>query len=63
MGHLPGWEYDKHVESAMRRGISRKQFIEEENFLFIYRPEFPMTNWSHKYEGPSSLDYWKMLFG
>lgn len=50
MGHRPGYEFRKHQESARRRGISRKQFLDEYNNPDHYRPETPSFNRSHKGE-------------
>ena len=47
LGHKPGFEFWKHVNSAIARGISRKQFIEECNDPRLYRPELPSSNRSH----------------
>ena len=58
MGHKPGYEFKKHRESAERRGISRKKFLDEHNNPKHYRPELPKDNVSHKYEGPDDLNFW-----
>ena len=50
MGHKPGYEFKKHQESAMERGITRKQFLDEHNNPDHYRPELPFSNRSHKGE-------------
>ena len=50
MGHKPGHEFRKHVESAARRGISREQFVKEYNEAHQYRPETDADNSSHLYE-------------
>jgi hypothetical protein len=50
MGHKPGYEFRKHVESSARRGISREQFIKECNEAHQYRPETDIDNSSHVYE-------------
>nr|WP_302819930.1 HNH/ENDO VII family nuclease [Ruthenibacterium lactatiformans] len=59
MGHKPGFEFRKHQESAIKRNISRKQFLDEHNDPEHYRPELPGSNRSHagedvtgKYFGP-----------
>lgn len=44
MGHLPGYEFWKHQQSAAERGISRKQFWDEYNNPEHYRPELPSSN-------------------
>ncbi|MCI9077964.1 MAG: hypothetical protein HFH68_03430 [Lachnospiraceae bacterium] len=54
MGHKPGYEFAKHKESAERRGIDRKQFIDEYNNPDHYRPELPSSNRSHKGENKTS---------
>ncbi|TRW21066.1 hypothetical protein FL857_12185 [Criibacterium bergeronii] len=50
MGHKPGFEFRKHQQSAIDRGISRKQFLDEHNKSEHYRPELPKSNQSHKGE-------------
>jgi RHS repeat-associated protein len=50
MGHLPGFEFRKHQQSAAERGISRKQFLDECNRADHYRPELPGSNRSHRGE-------------
>ncbi|MEI2417236.1 PAAR-like domain-containing protein [Orrella sp. JC864] len=50
MGHKPGYEHRKHVDSAKRRGIDRKQFLDEYNDPSHYRPELPRSNRSHQGE-------------
>ena len=47
MGHKPGYEFRKHQQSAIDRGISRKQFLDEHNDPSHYRPELPSYNRSH----------------
>ena len=47
MGHKPGYEFRKHRDSARRRGIDRKQFLDEHNNPEHYRPELPSSNRSH----------------
>ncbi len=59
MGHKPGYEFRKHQRSAERRGISRKQFIDEYNNPDHYRPELPKDNLKHIYEAGDEIDYWK----
>ena len=58
MGHKPGWEFRKHVESARRRGIDREQFLEEYNNPDHYRPELRGPNSSRKSEASDSVNYW-----
>ncbi len=58
MGHKPGYEFRKHRSSAERRGISRKDFLDEHNNPNHYRPELPEDNLGHKFEGPDDLDFW-----
>jgi hypothetical protein len=58
MGHEPGYEFWKHQQSAMERGIPREQFIKEYNDADIYRPELPETNHSHAYEAPDHVNHW-----
>lgn len=52
MGHKPGYEFRKHLKSAMERGISRKEFLDEHNNPDPdhYYPELPSSNRSHKGE-------------
>jgi hypothetical protein len=50
MGHKPGYEFRKHQQSAMKRGISREEFLDEHNNPYHYRPELPGSNQSHKGE-------------
>lgn len=50
MGHKPGYEFKKHRESAMQRGIDRKTFLDEYNNPQHLRPELPSSNRSHKGE-------------
>ena len=50
MGHKPGFEFRKHKASAEKRGIPRKQFLDEHNNPEHYRPELPSSNRSHKGE-------------
>lgn len=57
MGHKPGYEFVKHQESAARRGISRKEFLDEYNNPDIYRPELPSSNRSHKGESKTENYY------
>lgn len=57
MGHLPGYEFRKHQQSAMKRGITRKQFLDEYNNPEHYRPELPSSNRSHRGEDGSNNYY------
>jgi len=50
MGHKPGYEFYKHKQSAMERGISRQQFRKEYYNPNHFRPELPSSNRSHKGE-------------
>ena len=50
MGHKPGYEFKKHRESAIQRGIDRKTFLDEYNNPQHLRPELPSSNRSHKGE-------------
>ncbi|WP_436666677.1 HNH/ENDO VII family nuclease [Priestia koreensis] len=50
MGHKSGYEFRKHQQSAMERGISRKEFLNEHNDPNHYIPELPSSNRSHKGE-------------
>ena len=50
MGHKPGFEHRKHIESAKRRDIDRKRFLDEYNDPKHYRPELPKSNRGHKGE-------------
>ena len=63
MGHIPGYEFIKHQDSARRRGISREQFLDEHNDPTHYIPKLPEDNLSHRYEAGDELDYWRDLFG
>lgn len=47
MGHKPGYEFNKHQQSAAERGIDRSQFLDEHNTPEHYRPELPSSNRSH----------------
>jgi RHS repeat-associated protein len=58
MGHKPGYEFSKHVESAQRRGISRDEFLDEYNNPDHYRPELPSSNRGHAGEAPSNVNHW-----
>ena len=49
-GHKPRYEFEKHQGSAIKRGISRKEFLDEHNNPDDYRPELPSSNRSHKGE-------------
>ncbi|MBX7059958.1 MAG: HNH/ENDO VII family nuclease [Leptospirales bacterium] len=50
MGHKPGYEFRKFVESARQRGLTRQQFLDEYNRTSHYRPELPASNRSHYLE-------------
>lgn len=50
MGHKPGYEFRKYQQSAIERGISRQQFLDEHNNPSHYRPEIPSYNRSHQGE-------------
>lgn len=54
MGHKPGYEFHKHRDSAARRKISRKQFLDEHNQPDHYVPELPSSNQSHQGEDHTS---------
>ena len=58
LGHKPGYEYRKHVESARRRNLTRAQFLKEYNNSNIYRPEKVGPNRGHRGEAPDSLNNW-----
>lgn len=47
MGHKPGYEFSKHQESAIKRGITREQFLDEYNDAGHFRPELPSSNRNH----------------
>ena len=47
MGHKPQYEFWKHRLSAIRRGITRKQFLDEYNDPSHYRPEIREPNGWH----------------
>ena len=55
MGHKPGHEFTKHQQSAIERGISRAQFLDEHNIASHYRPELPSTNRSRILEEITDL--------
>lgn len=55
MGHKPGYEFRKHQESAMERGISREEFLDEYNKSEHYRPELPSSNRGHRGEDDTDL--------
>ena len=57
MGHKPGYEFTKHQESAQRRGLTRKEFLDEHNNPEHYRPELPSSNRSHKGESKTENYY------
>jgi hypothetical protein len=57
MGHQPGFEFWKHKLSAIRRGLTRKMFLDEHNDPTHYRPELPSSNRGHSLEG-DSIDGW-----
>ncbi len=50
MGNKPGYEFRKHKVDAAKRGIGRKEFLNEHNNPSNYRPETRNTNRSHKLE-------------
>jgi hypothetical protein len=50
MGHKPGWEFWKHVRSAVQRRLTKAQFNAEAKKLNQYRPETPGDNSTHGYE-------------
>ena len=50
MGHKPGYEFRKHQQSARKRRISRKEFLDEHNNPDHYQPELPGSNMSHQGE-------------
>jgi predicted ribonuclease toxin of YeeF-YezG toxin-antitoxin module len=56
MGHKPGYEFQKHQQSAADRGIDRSQFLNEHNNPEHYRPELPSSNRSHAGENKTG-DY------
>jgi predicted ribonuclease toxin of YeeF-YezG toxin-antitoxin module len=47
MGHKPDYEFRKHQQSAAKREIDRKQFLDEHNDPSHYRPELPDSNRGH----------------
>lgn len=57
MGHKPGYEFRKHQQSAMRRGISRQRFLDEHNTASHFRPELPSSNQGHAGEAPDGVYY------
>ncbi|MCG3128345.1 MAG: hypothetical protein CHACPFDD_03229 [Phycisphaerae bacterium] len=50
MGHKPGYEFRKLQKSALDRGLSRKQFLDEYNDAGHFRPELPCSNRGHRGE-------------
>jgi RHS repeat-associated protein len=57
MGHLPGHEFRKLVQSAKAQKWSRERFLDEVNNFERYRPEMPLSNMCH--EGEDMTDfYW-----
>jgi uncharacterized protein RhaS with RHS repeats len=58
LGHKPGYEYAKHVESAKRRNLTRKQFLKEYQDPKHYRPELPGSNRSRKDQAPNNVNHW-----
>jgi len=57
LGHKPGYEFKKHQQDAMKRGIDRKRFLDEHNNPKHYRPETISTNRGHTLEKPTGA--WK----
>ena len=55
MGHKPGYKFKKHRDSAEKRQITRKEFLDEHNTTEHYRPETPSTNRGHSEEAPDDL--------
>jgi hypothetical protein len=55
MGHKPGLEHRKHMKSAEKRNLTRKEFLDEFNNQSHYRPELPSSNRSHEGEIKSDL--------
>ncbi|MFF7939801.1 HNH/ENDO VII family nuclease [Nocardia gamkensis] len=47
MGHKPGHEFWKARDHALRIGMSREEFLDQQNDPNIYRPELPESNCSH----------------
>lgn len=58
MGHREGYEFEKHRESAWRRGLTREEFLDEYNDPSHYRPELPSSNRSRTEEAPSDVSRW-----
>ena len=54
MGHKPGYEFRKHQQSAVDRGITRSEFVAEHNNPSHYHPELPASNRSHAGEDMTS---------
>ena len=54
MGHKPGYEFRKHQQSAVDRGVKRSEFVAEHNNPSHYRPELPASNRSHAGEDMTS---------
>ena len=55
MGHKPGFEFRKMQVDAANRGISREQFIEEQNNPNLYQPELPGTSSRRVHEAPEHI--------
>lgn len=57
VGHAPGFEFWKHVNSASARDIDRATFLDEYNDVNHLRPELPSSNRNHQSEEPPSRYY------
>jgi hypothetical protein len=55
MGHKDGFEFRKMQVDAANRGISREQFIEEQNNPNLYQPELPGTSSRRAHEAPAHI--------
>jgi len=56
MGHKEAFELRKMKVDAADRGISRKEFIEEQNNPNIYQPELPSTSSRGSHEADNHID-------
>ncbi len=50
MGHRPPWSFKNSQTWARQRGLTREQFIDEQNDPLRYRPETQKDNRSRRYE-------------
>ena len=55
MGHKEGFEFRKMQLDAAQRGLTREQWIEEQNNPNIYQPELPSTSSRGAHEAPENV--------